>query len=262
MKHEQNIPPQRPVRVASGGPFHRLVEEAYRRFDRPAPRHAPGCSCALCADRAQARLLSGRAARDWTSEDVTAWLARAAGEERGRSGIQVVSRTDRAVFRFLLPRILEMLAAGHLPQGEDLGRAMAQFAPGRADSWPEAEWAFLQRFAGQMLDRAIIDEDWPLGLFETMQLLSDGGWPLQRLLRQAMADPELPAALSRLWGRAGRRDTLFPGTWSTGAGRMLCETFVSPLMVERIMNFAMADGTTADEYDAAMRAADRLLRGL
>jgi hypothetical protein len=208
-------------------------------------------------------MLSGRAARDWTGEDVFAWLERAAGVPRdgqGRGDAAVVSRTDRAVFRFLLPRILEMVASGATPQGGTLVRAFALFLPFGADGWSERDWAFLERFSGLLVDRAVNDPAWPLDLVATLQLLAAGGWPLRPLLRQALSDPDLPAALARLWGRSGRGDTLFSGTWPVGAAKMLCEAFITPLMAERMMNYAMADGTSGEETDRAMRTADLILR--
>ncbi|MDG4649326.1 hypothetical protein P6F26_12800 [Roseibacterium sp. SDUM158017] len=247
--------------MGPGDGFHRLVDEGYRLFERPAPRHVPGCSCALCADAGMARALFGRGARAWGHEDIVQWCARAtrvAGD--GRGGAEVVSRTDRAVFRFLLPRVLEAVASGAVSHDGAIPRALALFAPGRAAGCSPAERALLTRFAGLLLDRAMQDPDWPENVLETLHLLASGGWPLQPLLRHALSDPDLPAALARIWGRPGRRDTLFPGNWQAGAAAALCEAFVTSMMVERMMNYAMADDTPPDEVDAAMRTADLLIR--
>ncbi|MGP1357428.1 hypothetical protein [Roseicyclus sp.] len=266
MTHEHDHPLRRTTRVGFSDPFHRLVEDAYRHLERPAPRHVPGCGCALCADRARARMLAGRAARDWTHDDVSAWLERAAGVARdgaGRGGAAVVSRTDRAVFRFLLPRVIEILASGAAAsQDGTLARAFALFAPLGPDGWSARDWALLERFAGLLVDRAVHDPDWPHDVIATLHLLSAGGWPLGALLRQALSDPDLPAALARLWGRTGRTDALFPGTWPVGAVKALCDAFVTPLMAERLMNYAMAEGTSGEETDRAMRTADLILRAI
>ena len=64
-------------RTARSDPFRRLVEQAYRVFERPAPRHVPGCACAFCADSGLSVTLAGRPARDWNEADVTRWFARA-----------------------------------------------------------------------------------------------------------------------------------------------------------------------------------------
>jgi hypothetical protein len=49
---------------------------------------------------------------------------------------------------------------------------------------------------------------------------------------------------------------------AAGRGLGAARAFVTPLMVERMMNYAMAEGTSHRETDDAMRAADLLLRNL
>jgi hypothetical protein len=260
MKSEPNTPRVPINRLAQGDPLHRLVEQAYRAFDAPAPRHVPGCGCALCADRAQARMLASRSARDWTAEEVRGWFARVVEAETGRTGLRVASRTDRAVFRFLAPRVLEMVATGALPADAQTSRAFAQFEPGLMVPGGAETRTIMPRFASLLLDRALQDPDWPLDLISSLRLLVSGGWSLPQLVQQAQIDPDLPAGLSRAWSPLGRDDSLFPGTWPPGAVSALRAAFVTPLMVERMMNYAMAEGTSHRETDAAMRAADLLLR--
>jgi hypothetical protein len=99
-------------------------------------------------------------------------------------------------------------------------------------------------------------------VIDTLRLLACGGWALPVLVQQALNDPDLPAGLSRAWSGVDQGATLFPGAWPTGALSVLRAAFVTPLSVERMMNYAMADGTSHAETDAAMRAADLLLRNL
>jgi hypothetical protein len=141
-----------------------------------------------------------------------------------------------------------------------VARALALFAPGRDAGFAPGERAFLDRFAAQILDRAIQDGTFGLNLFEAMNLLAHAGWPIQTLMRQAMADPDLPAALSRVWGRAARHETLLPGHWPAGTAAALCKSLVTSRMVERVMNYAMAENVAPEETDAAMRTADILIR--
>jgi hypothetical protein len=246
--------------MALADPLSRLVEDAYDAFARPAPKHLPGCCCALCRGGDEARGLAGRPAREWTAEAVSGWFARVGQEARHRSGVQVVSRTDRAVFRFLLPKVLEMLADGALPRSGDTFRVFAEFAPGRTAGLSPEEGAVLRRFGAQFLDRALADPASDLNVIEALQVLVIGGWPLVPLLRQAMRDPDLPAALARAWGTGGVSDPLFAGQWPSGAAELMRAHLGTSLVSERLMNFAMAQGTTVPETDAATRAADRILR--
>jgi hypothetical protein len=117
----------------------------------------------------------------------------------------------------------------------------------------------MPRFASLLLDRALQDPDWPLDLISTLRLLASGGWSLPRWCNRRRSTPTCRQACARAWSR-GRGDRCFPGTWPPGAVSVLRAAFVTPLMVERMMNFAMAEGTSHRETDDAMRAADLLLR--
>ena len=258
MTSEPDTPRFRINRLAQNDPLHRLVEQAYRTYDSPAPRHVPGCGCALCSDRGKARELAMRAARDWTADEVRGWFERVSAVEGGRTGLQVASRTDRAVFRFLLPRVLELMATATLPIDSTTSKVFSQFEP--AHLGPHDQ--IMPRFAAMVLDRCLQDPDWPVDIISTLRLLACGGWAVPILVQQAQNDPDLPSSLSRAWANTGRGESLFPGTWPNGAVALLRSAFVSTYMVERMMNYAMADGTSFAETDDATRAADRMLRSL
>jgi hypothetical protein len=259
MSYMSPSPELRFSRLAPTDPGFRTVERAYTAFARPAPKHPPTCRCALCADRHQATSLAGRPARHWSDGDVLGWFGRLAPGETPRSGLQVASRTDHAVFRFLLPRVLEMLSAGALPRDDATLRVLAEFRPGRMAGLIAEEAALLDRIGALILDRAIVGLAEGPDVLGALQLLAHGGWPLRPRLRQALTDPEIPAALARAWGRAPRRAPLLPGLWPDGAVAEMQAALVTGRMAERLMNFAMAHGTSAEEMDDAMRAADRLL---
>jgi hypothetical protein len=206
-------------------------------------------------------MLANRGARDWTAEEVRGWFERVSGGRAGAHRSAVASRTDRAVFRFLLPRVLELLAAGRPAGGRHHIAVFAQFEPGRlapGGTAPDDHAAFRVASAGPraagpgLAARPDLDlRLWPAAAGRCRVLCS-----------RRRIDPDLPASLSRAWSRTHRDDSLFPGTWPPGAVSVLRATFVTPLMVERMMNYAMAEGTSHRETDDAMRAADLLLRNL
>lgn len=236
------------------------MDRAYRVLERPVPKHLPGCGCALCAGLGPRDAVDAGSARNWTAEDVVTWCARAV-TMCGPDG-KLPSCSDRAVFRFLLPRMLEMVAAGACVPDGPLARAFALFRPGQLpDVTDDAAAALLERFARLVFDRAIHDPVWPLDVLTVARLFVDSGWSMAPLARQAMIDPEMPAALARVWG--GSAHAASPRAAATVAriAPGLRDAFVGPLMVERLMNYAMAEGTPPEEMDAAMRAADLVLRG-
>jgi hypothetical protein len=259
MSYMPPSPELRFSRLAPTDPAFAPLERAFTVFARPAPTHLLSCRCALCADRDRATSTAGRPARHWSDGDVLGWFGGLGPGGATQSVLRVASRTDHAVFRFLLPRVLEMLAAGGLPPEESTLRVLAEFRPGRMAGLTAEEAALLDRIGALVLDRALSCPEGGTDLFGTLQLLAHGGWPLRPRLRQALADPELPAALARVWGRTPRRAPLIPGLWPEGAAAELQAAFVTGRIAELLMNFAMAHGTTADEMDDAMRAADRLL---
>lgn len=259
MSYMPPSPELRFSRLAPTDPAFAPLEKAYTVFARPAPKHLLSCRCALCADRDRATAMAGRPARHWSDGDVLGWFGRLGPGGAAQSVLRVASRTDHAVFRFLMPRVLEMLAAGGLQPEDTTLRVLAEFRPGRMAGLTSEQAALLDRIGALVLDRALSPSAEGGDLLGALQLLAHGGWPLRPRLRQALADPELPAALARAWGRAPRRAPLFPGLWPDGAAAELRDALVTGRTAERLMNFAMAHGTTADEMDDAMRAADRLL---
>jgi len=260
MTQTPRIPEPTRDRVRPTEPMFGLVQALYAAFERPAPKHLASCACALCADRDMARRLQGRAARDWSIEDVVAWTDAALAQHRARKEATPLSRSDRAVFRFLLPRLLELLAAGGLPRTEAVVTAFAACLPGRTIGLGPQDAALTARLGALVLDRAVWDAQWPMDVVDTMHLLVSGGWSLPRMVDQVLADPDLPSAVARAWGRRRQGAGLFDGAWPHGAVDYLQSRLINPHVTERVMNYAMADGPTAEECDAAMRAADRILR--
>jgi hypothetical protein len=259
MSYMSPSPELRFSRLAPTDPGFATLEKAFAAFARPAPKHPPTCRCALCADRDRATALAGRPARHWSDEDVLGWFGRLAPPETPRVGLRLASRTDHAVFRFLLPRVLEMLAAGAVPRDDATLQVLAEFRPGRIAGVTTEQARLLDRIGALILDRALARPTDDPGLLGALQLLAHGGWPMRPRMRQALADPELPAALACAWGRSPRRAPLFPGLWPADALHEMNAALVTGRTAERLMNFAMAHGTGADEMDDAMRAADRLL---
>jgi hypothetical protein len=259
MKSEPNTPRIPINRLAQGDPLHRLVEQAYRAFDAPAPRHVPGCGCALCADRAQARMLASRARGTGRRKRCAAGSRASRRSRRGAPVSAVASRTDRAVFRFLAPRVLELVATGALPADATIARLRPVRARAHGAGGAGAG-AIMPRFASLLLDRALQDPDWPLDLISTLRLLANGGWSLPRLCNRRRSTPTSRQACRGRGRRTAGAIRCFREHGRRARSRRCGRPSSRRSWSERMMNYAMAEGTSHRETDDAMRAADLLLR--
>ena len=107
---------------------------------------------------------------------------------------------SRDVWTYLLPRILEVLAAGGEVSNTGIELVLARFETGKADQWNPDQWSVLDRFQRQYLRAgSVTAESWPRPtLDDVLCMFRRGGWPLDGLLSQAEELPD-PALAERLW---------------------------------------------------------------
>ncbi|MBY6201085.1 hypothetical protein KUV65_06925 [Maritalea mobilis] len=232
-------------RVFPDHPFHRVIEDAYRVFDAPPPPHLGICTCGMCMGPDRAAELLRRPARAWTLADVWSW------HDSVEEGL------DQRIWSWLLPRLLETLAAGESCHNGLYDRSLARFPTGKRAFWSDRQWAVLDRFAGMMLDRAMQRRFGP-DLFHEMHMLAHGGWPIRDLIGRVMADPDLPEALAYAWGLRFQTSDLFGPGWPTGAWDALHEAFITQDLADQMLGYAILDGLNPDLSDQALWAAEAI----
>ena len=169
-------------------PYHEffdLVSEAYRVFAGGKPEGSGVCEC--CTDRS----IQERFFQPDVAELPLAWL------QDWFCGAVVGGELPRQVWRYLLPRILEVLAAGEMLSSIALEASLSRFPTGVAENWTVEEWSVLDRFQRKFLCRGleISAED---RFDDVLCLFGRAGWSLDGLFAQVL---ELPteALVLRLW---------------------------------------------------------------
>ncbi|AHM04432.1 hypothetical protein roselon_02081 [Roseibacterium elongatum DSM 19469] len=232
-------------RVFSDHPFHGLIEEAYRVFDAPPPIHLGICTCGMCMGPDVAARLLRRPARNWTLADVWSW------HDSVEEGL------EQRVWSWLLPRFLEILAAGDTCHNGLYERSLIRFPTGQKSLWSDRQWAVLDRFAGMMLERGMQRRNGP-DVFYELHMLAHGGWPIRDLIAKVMADPDLPEALAYAWGCGlDICDSLGPN-WPPGAWDALHEAFITQELADRMLAYGLMDGLDPKLSDRALRAAEAI----
>lgn len=100
-------------------------------------------------------------------------------------------------WKYLLPRILEILAAGEDVSNTGLEVSFCRFETGNPKNWSAKEWAVLDRFQRTYLHQHIIEGGQYL-LDDVICMFRRGGWPLADLLHQVASVSDKELAL-RLW---------------------------------------------------------------
>lgn len=179
------------ARVGDDHPMAALITEAYALFSRPAPQGLEVCtSCCLCPTTERAMLAS--TSRDLTRAQIWEWY---------NAALHHVGHVSKPVWCFLLPRILEILAAND-DAHNGLGPAgtFTRFPMADRQHWNAAEWDLLDRYRWALLDLSMtpgaLSCDSVLGYIEGFVA---GGYELGPMVAWLAAQP--PAALvDRLYG--------------------------------------------------------------
>ena len=249
--------PETEVRIQPGHPFFEIIEEAYRAFAVPPPSSLGiqdwGMDAAVRRDllTLPSVQLPYRHVRDWYFAEVDP------------AGV------PRQAWAYLLPRVLEILAAGQPVSEISLELSLSRFATGNPDNWSAAQWAVLDRFQRLYLSRAMSRGE-ASAIYRSGDRLDDvlcmfrlGGWPLDCLLEQLA---EMPDALlaERLWrdwcegSPPGCEAVWITSFWPEADREAIRAWYSSPALRARMEALAMADDTPADLAEQAEAVADLL----
>src|SRR3569832_237311 len=119
------------VKLLPGHPFFELIDEAYRVFTCSTPTSIEVCACCTDPDiradffKPPIRQLPLSYIRDWYC------------------GAYEPSGVAQKTWTYLLPRILEILAAGEDPSPVGTEVSLNRFDTGNPANWSKAEWRIL-----------------------------------------------------------------------------------------------------------------------
>ena len=231
--------------IAPGHAFFELIEEAYRVFAYPKPASIGVCIGCCMNPKIEAdffnppiRALPLNYVQDWYS---------AAYEQHG---------TPKETWAYLIPRILEFMAAEEDICVSAFEVSLNRFENGNPKNWSADEWRVLDSFQRKYLQRAA--ETGPELLDDVICLFELGGWPLTDLLDQvsAMSDAVLAQCFWRDWcsgcapGREGVRTSTF---WTRYVDSVAAHNFyTSQDMYDRMKALALADDTDPELAEKAL----------
>lgn len=243
------------VRIQPGHPFFAIIEEAYRAFAVPPPSslgvHDYAMDAAVRRDllTLPSAQLPYRHVRDWYFAEVDP------------TGV------PRSTWTYLLPRVLEILAAGQPVSEISLEISLSRFATGNPDNWSAAQWAVLDRFQRLYLQRAM-DRGEASAIYRSGDRLDAvlcmfrlGDWPLDCLLEQLAAMPDALLA-DRLWrdwcegSPPGCEAVEITTFWPDEDREAIRAWYTSPALRARMEALAMADDTPAELAEQALAVAE------
>ena len=187
------------------------------------------------------------AARDLPLAYVRDWFFAAADPE-----------VPKAIWRFLLPRVLEILAWGEDdPSSVGIEVSLSRFPTGDRDQWTGAQWSVLERFAAMFLDAQ--KENRANYLDDVLCMFAQAKFDLGPLLDRvkAWSDAELAAKLHHDWVCAHGFGVIWiTAFWESPLNSEAYAWYTSHRLYERFVEFGLNDETPSDIADKALAVAD------
>ncbi len=235
------------ARIPPGHPFAGIIADAYLVFDYPRPATTGVCQNCCMSPEIEAAFFTPQIAslplryvQDWYS---------AACDPAG---------VPKETWAYLLPRILEVLAADEDATTFGKEVTLKRFETGNPANWTAREWDVLDRFRRAYLDREIAREGEFLD--DTLCMFRLGGWPLQDLIDQVAVAPDAVLA-RRFWhdwfaNRApGRESIRITAFWEMPDNTTVWEFYSSRHLCDRIEDLAVAEDTDPALAEKALAVA-------
>lgn len=231
------------AKVPPGHPFFALIAEAYRVFDRPKPQDVDVCT-ECCMPKAMAADFFRLDIAELSLDYLTEWFGAACATEGVRQD----------VWAYLLPRTLEVLAAGMEPHYVGIEISLSRFDTGNPAHWSHAQWNVLDRFQRQFLQTVTSRHH---SLDDTLCMFRLGGWQLSDLLAQVLAMPD-EEIVGRLWqdwcdGYDANGYVWTTPFWKKDDEAIVSDFYRSDALLDRVEAIALSDSM---DTDLAKRASD------
>lgn len=175
-------------KLPTGHPLFDIIDEAYRVFACPKPTSTGVCEGCCMNAKIEADFFKPPI-RQLPLEYVNDWFNAAVH----RDGL------PKDIWTYLLPRVIEILAAGERPSNVAIEVSLKRFDTGNPDNWSKREWQVIDRFQKQFLqyqiaqlDRESSDFDGLICMFRLAE------WSLDDLCAQVAGAPDELLA-HRLW---------------------------------------------------------------
>ena len=240
--------------IAAGGKatdLQTLAQEGYERFRAPTPRSLAVCTFCCMKPEVERRILS-RMPRDIPLDEIQEWYGAAFGADDSADAV-----------RWLLPRILELLAAGNLLRRGGNEVVFDRIAlSGYPNGWSDAEAAFLERFCATLAAAVVMKpESLPEleSLDECLCMIALGGIAMSPVL--AALDQCPVSAVARALAPDGFPAYLgWNNYWPSGPS---CDAamawYTSDAMLDRMIALGDDESVADDDRACAWIVADDIL---
>lgn len=245
------------AKISSGHPFYDLIKEAYLVFDGYKPNDVDVCTDCCMPKEIEADFFRPNI-EDLPLDYLQEWFGAACATEGVRKDI----------WSYLLPRTLEVLAAGEEPKNVGIEVSLSRFDTGNPSQWSNKQWSVLDRFQRQFLQSSSPSHGvWRYNsLDEVICMFTLGGWQLDDLLSQVMAmtDEQLLERLYQDWcgtfGDYGKIDvTEF---WEKPDKARVREIYTSEQLRQRLETIALSDSLDAGIAAKASAVVSVIERGI
>lgn len=222
--------------------FAELIAEAYRVFAAPKPAETGVCKGCCMDPSIEADFLVPDIA-DLPLHYLQDWYFAAVSDAFGQP-----------IWRYLLPRVLEVLASGEELAYVGLEVSLNRFPTGDAARWKSEEWGVIDRFRHMYLDRAVRHgEDC---LDDVLCMFGIAGWPLADLFAQVL-DVPADALAEKLWRDwcIGRPSIWITAFWDNGGNSDAFAFYTSPELYWRMADLAFDEQTPPELAEKALAVA-------
>ena len=226
------------AQVGPDHPFFEIIDEAYRVFRCPKPKSIEVCeNC--CMDPTIEADFFRPPIRELPIEYVRDWFF-AAYQPPG---------VAQETWTYLLPRILEILAAGEEVSSTGFEVSLNRFETGNPANWTAKRWNVLDRFQRAFLDREIRRPKEFLDDFVCMFGLA--GWPLDDLIAQieSASDEQLAERFWNDWIRdrvPGREGIWITAFWDSPGNSTVFDFYTSKGLHDRMAALALSGSTESE----------------
>lgn len=227
-------------KIRADNPFFNLIPKAYRVF-KQAPTEHGVCECCMCPKIRKDFFSHGQ--ENLPLSYIEDWFFAAADIP-----------LDKSSWRFVLPRILEVLASGEEPSSTGIEVSLSRFETGNPYNWSNEEWAVLDEFQKLFLTQANL---WPDEcLDDILCMFATAGWQAEDLFSQVLEWPtdKLVKQLWKDWCDFANPDIWITAFWDYSY--VPRQFYSSAAMLEKVTNYALAESTPPELSEKAIAVSD------
>ncbi|MEO1563002.1 MAG: hypothetical protein AAFR98_06150 [Pseudomonadota bacterium] len=221
------------AKVLEGHSFYEIIDDAYRFFRYQKPTDTGVCKSCCMYPRIERDFFNPKIS-ELPLKYIQDWYFAAVDLEGLPKGI----------WGYLLPRILEVLAAEEEPSNIGIEVALKRFDTGNPENWNRNEWDVLERFRHAYIERELSrdvpaeNEHFEYCLDDVLCMFGIAGWDLDDLIGQLRNAPD-DKLVNRIWIDWCRNDLSWGSIWTSvfwegNQEQRMREFYTSQEMKERI----------------------------